>query len=173
MTREVWVRPNRRALGFGMVLPALATALGLWLVVASGQGWRIVGISICAFAGFVLWLLMREWFRPRVAYHSRHVEFYLGAGVPDAVPLKYVEAFFLGHGAAMLPAKLNATGDSVTLVVRLSRRAEEWSHIEVKPQLGRWCDGYVTIRGTWCEPLTVKLVERLNRRLSEVTRDES
>lgn len=156
-----------------MALPAMAIALGLWLIITGGVGWRIMGTVICAIGGLALLVLMREWFRPRVAYRSGHVEFYLRAGVPDAVPLKYVEAFFLGHGDAMLPAKLNAMSDAVTLVARLSRRAEEWSHVEVKPQLGRWCDGYVTIRGTWCEPLTVTLVERLNRRLSEVHRDES
>jgi hypothetical protein len=39
----------------------------------------------------------------------------------------------------------------------------------VKPALGAWCDSYVTIRGTWCEPLNGELIRRLNRRLREVT----
>ncbi len=33
-----------------------------------------------------------------------------------------------------------------------------------------WCSGYITIRGTWCEPLNVPLVNRLNQRLADVTR---
>jgi hypothetical protein len=173
MAREIWVGPNRRALGFGMVLPALVMALGLWLTIKGGMGWRVAGTATCIFAAVVFWLLMREWFRPRVAYHSGHVEFYLRAGEPDAVPVEFVEAFFLGHGSAMLPAKKHSNAESVTLVARLSRRAEEWAHVEVKPQLGKWCDGYVTIRGTWCEPLTVKLVERLNRSLYGAERDNS
>jgi hypothetical protein len=31
----------------------------------------------------------------------------------------------------------------------------------------------VTIRGTWCEPLSVGLVNRLNQRLAEVSRAAS
>jgi hypothetical protein len=42
----------------------------------------------------------------------------------------------------------------------------------VKPSLGTWCGGYVTIRGTWCEPLQPDLIRRLNRRLKEVKTQE-
>ena len=48
--------------------------------------------------------------------------------------------------------------------------AHEWRRSETKPSLGHWCDGYITIRGTWCEPLSIELVNRLNTRLFEVTR---
>ena len=51
-----------------------------------------------------------------------------------------------------------------------SDRAEAWHRQEVKPGLGKWCEGYITIRGTWCEPLSVGLVNRLNQRLAEVAR---
>jgi hypothetical protein len=34
--------------------------------------------------------------------------------------------------------------------------------------LGKWCGSYITIRGTWCERLSVELVQRLNVRLAEM-----
>lgn len=169
MAREIWIGPNRRALAFGSLLPLALIVAGALLCYLFHSVWWVVGISLIMLGTISVLLLIRVWFRPRVAYRTGFVEFFLRPGAPDAVPVEAVEAFFLGHGSAMLPAKINSRSEAITLVARLSRRAEEWSHIEVKPQLGRWCDGYVTIRGTWCEPLTVKLVERLNRRLYEVT----
>jgi hypothetical protein len=56
----------------------------------------------------------------------------------------------------------------VNLIARLSQRHTEWASQKVRPSLGRWCDGYVTIRGTWCEPLNSELIRRINRRLKEV-----
>jgi hypothetical protein len=83
-----------------------------------------------------------------------------------------VEAFFLGQGPAKLPGSPNAQ-QTVNLVARLAQRETDWARREVKPALGNWCDGYITIRGTWCEPLDNELVRRLNRRLKEVTKQET
>jgi hypothetical protein len=52
------------------------------------------------------------------------------------------------------------------LAVRLAERATEWSQIDVKPALGKWCGGYITIYGAWCEPLRIELVNRLNAQLA-------
>ena len=51
-------------------------------------------------------------------------------------------------------------GGHIGLIV--SSRAQR----ELHPALGRWCDGYATIRGCWCEPLSADLVRQLNRRLA-------
>lgn len=170
--RETWVRPNRRALGFGMIPAAALLAVGVALSLTNASTWvTIIGVALALLGLVAVAILVREWSRPRVAYHLAHVEFNLRAGKPLAVPLEFVEAFFLGQGEAVVPVKHHSNMETVTLVARLSRRAEEWSHIEVTPSLGRWCDGYVTIRGMWCEPLTVELVARLNRRLYEVNRE--
>ena len=61
-----------------------------------------------------------------------------------------------------------AQPQTVNLVARLSQRHTEWAQQEVKPALGSWCDGYVTIRGAWCEPLNGELIRKLNRRLKEI-----
>jgi hypothetical protein len=105
--------------------------------------------------------------RPRVAFEDGAVLFYLRSGPPFAVPVEVVEAFFLGQGPAHLPA-VTKQPQTVNLVARLSQRRTEWARQDVKPALGNWCDGYVTIRGSWCEPLNGELIRKLNRRLKEV-----
>jgi hypothetical protein len=96
------------------------------------------------------------------------VFFNLRAGSPIAVPAGVVEAFFLGQGPANLPNVGGKPAETVNLVARLSQKAPEWAKVAVKPALGNWCEGYVTIRGTWCEPLNGEVIRRLNRRLREL-----
>lgn len=170
--RENWVATNRRALGFGAVVPLLVAALGAWL--ASGlatpnMSWpRWLGAALVAAGGLLFVSLVVQMRRPRVAYEAGDVLFYLQSGPPLAVPVELVEAFFLGQGPLALPGA--PQGDStVNLVARISQRDPSYSHRHVKPALGTWCDSYVTIRGTWCEPLNGELIRRLNRRLREVT----
>jgi hypothetical protein len=85
-----------------------------------------------------------------------------------SVPVEIVEAFFLGQGPAHLPPVDGKPAESVNLIARLSQKAPEWAKVRVKPALGQWCEGYVTIRGTWCEPLDGEVIRRLNRRLREL-----
>jgi hypothetical protein len=112
--------------------------------------------------------LLRQMWRPRIAYQNGHVMFYLRAGQPFAVPVEIVEGFFVGQNPATLPSGRPSRYRTATLVARLSQRAVEWARRDVKPALGKWCDGYVTVFGTWCEPITEELPRRLNRRLKEV-----
>ena len=169
--RETWLQPNRRALWFGCVPPAAAVALGA-LLVGGGSGsnsqWmRWVGVAIIVIGLALIAALVAQARRPRIAYQDGRVLFYLRAGQPIAVPAGIVEAFFLGQGPATLPGGLRRQ-ESANLVARISQRATEWARQEVKQSLGNWCEGYVTIRGTWCEPLGTDVVRRLNRRLKEV-----
>jgi hypothetical protein len=68
-----------------------------------------------------------------------------------------------------LPGEHNAKTETSTVVVRLAERATDWSHGDAHPLLAAWCDGYITLRGTWCEPLDLKVVDRLNRLLYEAS----
>jgi hypothetical protein len=95
---------------------------------------------------------------------------FLRSGGPIRVPLEIVEGFLLGQAPGLLPGKRHLDAPTSSVVIRLAERAEEWAMIEVKPALGSWCGHYVTLRGTWCEPLSVDLVNRLNARLDEVKR---
>jgi hypothetical protein len=166
---EVWLQSNRRVLGMALVPAALIGVLGLALLLSTagaalhGLGWALVGGGLLLVAG-----LLRQFTRPRIAYHDGHVLFNLRAGAPLAVPREVVEAFFLGQGPAHLPRLHGADAESMNLVARLSQKAPEWMNVAVKPALGHWCEGYVTIRGTWCEPLTADVIRRLNARLREL-----
>jgi hypothetical protein len=129
---------------------------------------RWLGIVLIAVGAGTAAVLLRQLSRPRIAFEDGDVLFYLRAGQPIAVPVEFVEAFFVGQGPAGLPGGISPQRQTANLVARLAQRATDWAQRDVKPALGNWCGGYVTIRGTWCEPLDTELVRRLNRRLSEV-----
>jgi hypothetical protein len=88
------------------------------------------------------------------------------------VPAHIVESFFVGQGPATLPGGTQ-NHRTANLIARLSQRETDWARRDVKPALGKWCDGYVTINGTWCEPLDDAVVRRLNRRLHEVKQQDT
>ncbi len=167
---EVWLTSNRRVLLMAMLPVGFLGGVGLAVLGRdTAQVWRILA-AVCLFVAVMLLVgLVQQLLKPRIAYRDRHVLFYLQARRPIAVPVEVVEAFFLGRGPAHLPVASNDKTETVNLVARLSQRAPEWVQHEVKPALGSWCDGYVTIRGTWCEPLTGDVIRRLNRRLREVS----
>jgi hypothetical protein len=124
----------------------------------------LAGLSAAAFT--ICIALARQ---PRLAYSDGRLLVYLRRLGPLAVPIDLVEAFLLGQGPSWLAGKKHGRTETTTLVIRLADRAVDWSHRDVDPVLGSWCDGYITIRGTWCEPLTLELVNRLNLRLHQVT----
>jgi hypothetical protein len=166
---EIWLQPNRRALW-----TTLLTFAAIGAVALAGSWWfdalivRIVCGIVALLAALMVAASTVELRRPRIAYHDGHVLFNLRGSAPAAVPAEVVEAFFLGQGPAHLPTIRTEPPECVNLVARLSEKAPEWAKIDVKPALGAWCEGYVTIRGTWCEPLTGEVIRRLNRRLREI-----
>ena len=170
--RETWLQPNRRALWFGCVPPLVIAAVGAWLTIGPGESngaaWKWIGVAIVIVAVVVLGTLLRQLSRPRIAYRDGQILFNLRSGSPIAVPVHIVEAFFIGQGPAHLPGSSQGPEKTLNLVARLSQQQIDWAQRDVRPAFGNWSDGYVTIRGTWCEPLTPELVRRLNRRLKEV-----
>ncbi|TWU24597.1 hypothetical protein [Bythopirellula polymerisocia] len=171
---EVWLRSNRRVIALGLLPVALLSVAGVLLYVkAESSLLAIVAFGFLALSGLLLFVIMKQLFSPRVAYSEGYVLFYLKAGPPIAVPVHVVEAFFLGQGPAHLPLVPADSRLAINLVARLSQKETQWAEVEVKPALGRWSEGYVSIRGSWCEPLTGDLIRRLNRRLGEVSREQS
>ena len=167
---EIWLRTNTRALIFGMVIPAMLLLIGLiWVALAHRSGgfawpaWALSTISLT-----LLLLLAAQCRLPRLAYAEEHLLVYLRAGKPVRVPLDIVEAFFLGRGPSLLPPGPHRDTQTSNLIIRLADKAGDWRQVDVKPALGSWCDGYITIRGMWCEPLNVEVANRLNQRLAEV-----
>ena len=173
--REVWLRANRRALMLGFVPPLFVLALGVALVVglqgqADARVWRGVGWTLLGMAAIPVAVLLFLWKQPRMAYQSGHLLVFLQWGPPLRLPIDIVECFFLGQGPSLMPEAADESSETVTIIVRLAEAAKEWHHVDVKPSLGHWCDGYVTIRGTWCEPLNQDVAQILNDRLREVHR---
>jgi len=171
MKMETWLRPNRRALAFGMSIPLavviLAALFGFGLAAWDSSLVRIGGGGVALLAGLLVVSLALQMRTPRIGYSDGEVVLYLRSGQPYRVPIEYVEAFLLGHGPAMLPGERHENTETTTLVIRIAERADQWQRCETNPSLASWCDGYITIRGTWCERLDIRTVERLNRTLSE------
>lgn len=171
--REVWLRGNTRAVGFAAAVPLAVLAVGL--IMASGLfgrvpslAVRLPGIALSAASAWLLAVVLWQVWRPRLVYEDGCLLFHVRADRPIRVPIDVVEGFLLGRSPVPMPGKHVSTAESSNLVVRLSERAAEWERVEVKHALASWCGHYVTIRGTWCEPLSVELANRLNARLAEV-----
>lgn len=165
---EVWLRPNRRVLLLGLLPAGTIAALGASFValveapMLRGLGWLLIVLGIILAVGLAMQLR-----QPRIGYRAGRVLFFLCARTPVETPVEAVEAFFVGQSAAGLPGSARRGEESVNLVARISGRFPEWMQVEVKPALGDWNDGYATIRGAWCEPITQELVRTINRRLRE------
>jgi hypothetical protein len=173
---EVWLRSNRRVMLVACVAPLLLLVLGLpvalnVLVEAPWYARAIAGLLAVLGA---LFLNMLVWYGrlPRLAYDGRHLLVFLRTAGPLEVPIEFVECFLLGSGLRRLPGRSGREVQVVQLGVRLAERATDWAQVEVKPALGKWCGGYITIYGTWCEPLTVELVNKLNARLHAAHREQ-
>jgi len=166
---EVWLHSNRRVLLLAMVPVAALGGVGVAIFCSEAlpiSGW--LGAGCLGIALLLLGGLVRQIFQPRIAFRAGSVLFFLESGGPIAVPLDVVEAFFQGEGPAHLPGTSQRQTKSVNLIARLAQRAIDWQQRDVKAALGHWAEGYVTVRGTWCEPISGEVIRRLNRRLAEV-----
>lgn len=180
--RECWLRPNRRVLVVAiaiLMLVALAASALVTFLWRQDAHWALC-IVVTLFAVLV-WmrvvLLIVHVCQPRVAYEREELLLFLRMGPPLRVPVDVVECFFLGQTETMLstPRRDEATEGEVktrSVVVRLAEAATEWHQREIRPELGRWCDGYITIRGTWCEPMGPVLVKKMNSQLAAIHRQQ-
>ena len=172
---EVWLRTNRRALVLGMMLPgilALGCGAALAWSIVSQQFW-IVQLLLLTLTAVPLWMmgeLLYAAFQPRVAYDAGELLVFLEPARPTRVPINIVEVMFLGQGPSELPKLNGREPETQNVVIRLAESATEWKHKSVRPAFGHWCDGYITIRGAWCEPITLDLMRKLNHRLAEIHR---
>lgn len=175
---EIWLRTNRRALLVVLLVSLLFVMAGASAVIVSSQFWfgpalAAIGWLTIAFAGIFSAMLLFQTTLPRLAYADGHLWVYLQSARPVAVPIEIVELFFAGQGVSHLPEAADLPSKSRTVVVRLAEAATEWHDRDVKPAWGEWREGYIIIRGTWCEPLTAEVLKNLNRRLREVHRERS
>jgi hypothetical protein len=166
---EIWLRSNRRALALGLILPGVLLITGILLAALTHHFYAQIAGSILAAVGLLgcaalLWQMRL----PRLAVDDSRLLVYARSGRPYGVPIEVVEGFLLGQGPSFLPGKRNARTETTNFVIRLAESAADWSQRDMHPALGKWCGSYITIRGTWCERLSVDLVQRLNVRLAEM-----
>jgi hypothetical protein len=173
---EIWLRPNRRVLLAAAIAPLLLVVLGTVvafdILVEAPLGARLLAGVLASFGVVLLAVLARYAGQPRLAYDGRHLLVYLRPSGPIAVSIEVVECFLLGSGVRELPGRPGREVQISQFIVRLAERATEWAQVDdVKPALGKWCGGYITIYGAWCEPLSIELVNRLNARLAAAHED--
>lgn len=165
--RETWVACNRRPLWLSLPIPLAAAAGAAWGAAVWDAWWlRGLAAAAAAAAGAGALGVLRLLATPRLACDGRDLLFYLRLGPPLRVPAEAVEVVFRGQG----PARAGGAAEAANLVLRLAESRTELHRRAVQPQLGSWCDGYVTLLGAHCEPVTAELVLRLNRRLVETHR---
>ena len=175
---DVWLNCNRRALLLGCVPPLgiflLGVALVAWPAESGGLATtlsRLAGVLLIlsglVLTSALLWSLRR----PRIAYVDGQLLLDLVGGPPIRLPVSVVECFFLGQGPSHLGRGKLADSQTANVVIRLAERATDWHQRDVRPALGRWCDGYITIRGAWSEPIDAGKVEELNQRLVRAHRE--
>jgi hypothetical protein len=175
---EVWLRTNRRALLFGLALPALMALIGgglliaAWLLQWHWSVWLVGGAILLAalyLTGNILWMAAQ----PRLAYEADSLLVYIEPQQPIRVPLDIVECFFLGQGGASELPKLDGVEpETSNVIVRLAERAKDWHHRDVKPAIAHWCEGYITLQGAWCEPIDGEALKALNQRLAAAHREQ-
>lgn len=173
--RQCWLRTNRRALAAAFVFPGvamlIAVALGFAALRDGLNPWMLFATVVLTILALVLTLaIVRSMNLPRLAFESGFLLVYLCGRQPVRVPIDAVEVFFLGQGPSLIRTKDGGPAETSTIVVRLAESAPEWHNREVDASLGQWADGYIVIRGTWCEPIDAELMQRLNRRLVEAHR---
>jgi len=173
--RETWLRANRRIFGAALavygVLAALALAAIVGLAWFGGPRWTLIVASvILAFLMLGVGWLGVQISRPRLAYRAGELLVYVRQGAPVRVPVAIVECFLIGRAPTQFPGRKFAESETITLVVRLSPRAEAFRQQPTDPRLGFWCDSHITLRGTWCEPLSVPRVNELNAQLAAAQR---
>ena len=176
---QVLLKNNRRA---SLVLAILSTlpigagaALLFWSARQSGAAFSIIAIfgGSILLGGIVLLGRQLWWtYLPRISCEQKDLLVYMNGIKPIQVPLNVVECFFLGEGPSMISMSSHQEVNSVTVVVRLAERATDWHQRAVSESLGKWCDGYITIRGTWTEPLTREVVTQMNSALAAIKRAE-
>jgi hypothetical protein len=125
---------------------------------------------LAALALLVLVSLWVVWRTPLLVLDDTSLVVRMDWAVPEKIPIEYVECFFLGEGQTELPAGAGRSAKTRTVVVRLAETARQYRDRPVPHWLGRWKDGYITVNGAWCEPITCELLTAFNEQLRDVQR---
>lgn len=166
---EIWLYPNRNVYLAGIAClagPALLSLFGLGWIIYDRDYWYglVFGVMFLGFS-YCLLGLWGAMYRPRLGYKDAHLLVFFERGEPVRVPIQIVECFFLGQGGANLPKVQGREPETLNVIVRLAEAATDWKHRDVPERWGHWCEGYITLNGAWCEPISNAQLAELNRKL--------
>ncbi|MBC19565.1 MAG: hypothetical protein CMJ74_04785 [Planctomycetaceae bacterium] len=162
---ETWLKPNRRVLFVCLAPLLILVALAIWLCQAESPIRFWVGVGLLPTALLFSLMLVSRTLRRRLGYRCGNLWVDLGPGKPVSVPIDAVECFFLGSRETPVSGRWGLQSRAVSIVVRLTEKAVHYHDRAVTPSLGTWREGYITILGSWCEPISPALVAQLNKRL--------
>ncbi len=170
---ERWLHTNRRAALVSTILAAgLLAGLNVGGRLLAGGLGRPIGLGAWAVVGIVDGLILAGWCRfawqPRLRFRNGKLLIHIRYLWPVSLPVEVVECIFLGRNTVPWPEHVVGALHTLSVVVRLAERAEPWRQGSVNPLLAQWRDGYITLRGEWCEPLDGPLLQQLNQRLLAV-----
>ncbi|HEY2413541.1 MAG TPA: hypothetical protein VGI40_14925, partial [Pirellulaceae bacterium] len=160
---EVWLKTNRRALVLGMVFPAVVCVVswaGFGWCLGTGRHWalQLILLTVGVVALWMVGVMVYAMMRPRVGYELGELLVFLEPTQATRVPIEIVEVFFLGQGPSELPRLKGREPETQNVIIRLAESAADWKHRDVRPAIGHWCEGYITIRGSWCERITPEVM---------------
>lgn len=168
--REVLLRPNQRPLLVALTVSLLCLLGGLalcWWARNNTFGFGI-GVVVSLWAGLALAAAVGTLSRPILEHRDGHLVVRLGPTHPYRIPIEFVECFFRGQGPTEV--RSGEGPEASNIVVRLAEAANDWRKQEVPARFGRWCDGYITINGLWCQPIDADLLREMNARLVQIHR---
>ena len=157
----VWLRGNRRLLAAGVVMALPVVAACVLLILWRPMVGTFVSVPVIVLVAAALWHVQR----PRIAYDKGHVLLRVRFGAAVRVPVRLVECFLVVNVPGAL-GKRRRHVPTTSIVVRIDPRAAEWARVETDRRLAVWCGSQATLLGTWCEPIDLDLVRRLNRYLT-------
>lgn len=179
---KVLLRSNRRFAALGLGLALLGLAIAIWIFFASSLTWSrgigvLLGITFATTALFA-WSFGRT---PRLALTDDELLVFakIWPSVfrvpPIRVPLDNVEVFFMGQGAVSgdEPGHPREYQGAVAanVVVRLAEAQKSWHARDINQWLGVWAEGYITVRGLWCENIDQDLLKDMNHNLMTAKRE--
>jgi hypothetical protein len=173
---EIWLRTNPRPYWAALIIPlvllvgcagCLSAAASVGAMWPYGWAGSVLGFLAVALTGMFLWRAQS----PVLVRDQSNLLLHFGAAPPVAIPIEVVECFFVGHGDTLMKDRLGKEVETSTIILRIAESAKEWHHREVAPAFAHWCEGYITLKGTWCEPIGPDLLRALNQRLVATQRN--
>lgn len=174
---QILLRSNRR---FGMLCAIVGLSgllLGCCMVTTTPNLIsRAAGGIVLLVTAPTLWCCWLLLFKPRIAITADELLVYIRSSAkPFRVPLEVVEVFFMGQGAVrgVEPGhpKEYVGAVAANVIVRLAESANEWQDRDAQLLLGVWRDGYITVRGLWCEDIQQDLLKFMNKQLQQAKRN--